>query len=234
MPLAEQAASFLTYLETWLAERPVVSMAEVVSEPEKTALVSVDVINGFLYTGPLSSPRVAAIDDPLTQLMQAAWDHGVREMVLVQEGHTEDSLEFEAYGAHAILGTPQAETIDKIKALPFYPQLEIVYKDSIHPAINTVFEDWINERPHLDTFIVVGDVTDLCVYHLATYLKFHANAYQKPRRVIVPANCVQTWDLSVEAAAGTPAMPHHGDLLHAIFLYHMALNAVEVVKAIEA
>jgi len=27
-------------------------------------------------------------------------------------------------------------------------------------------------------------------------------------------------------------MPHHGDMLHATFLYHMALNGVEVVKEI--
>ncbi|NLN70745.1 MAG: cysteine hydrolase [Chloroflexi bacterium] len=234
MSLAEQAAPFLSYLETWLAERPVISLKEAVPAPDQAAVVSVDVINGFLYDGPLSSPRVAAIDEPLTHLMQTAWDYGVREMVLIQEGHTEDSLEFDAYGAHAILGTPQAETIDKIKALPFYDQLLTFYKDSIHPAINTDFENWLLERPHLDTFIVVGDVTDLCVYHLATYLKFHANAYRHPRRVIVPENCVQTWHLSVEAAAEIPAMPHHGDLLHATFLYHMALNAVEVVKAIQA
>jgi nicotinamidase-related amidase len=166
--------------------------------------------------------------------MGAAWAQGVREILLLQDAHTEDSLEFEAYGEHVIKGTHQAEAIDQIKSLPFYNQLTTIYKDSIHPAVNTGFEDWLAERDYLDTFIVVGDVTDLCVYHLATYLKFHANAHQNPRRVIVPENCAQTWHLSVEAAAGLPAMPHHGDLLHAVFLYHMALNAVEVVKAIQS
>jgi nicotinamidase-related amidase len=105
-----------------------------------------------------------------------------------------------------------------------------IYKDSIHPAINTELDQWLDERAHLDTFIAVGDVTDLCVYQLATYLKLHANAHQMERRVIVPEDCVQTWHLSVEAAESLPAMPHHGDMLHATFLYHMALNAIEVVK----
>jgi len=72
------------------------------------------------------------------------------------------------------------------------------------------------------------------LYQLATYLRFRANAYHKDWRVIVPANCTQTWHLSVEDAAGIPAMPHHGDLLHATFLYHMALNGIEVVKEIIA
>ena len=233
MTLAEQAAPFLSYLEKWLAERPVNSLDEAMPEPEKAAIISVDVINGFLYEGPLASPRVATIAEPLTQLMGAAWKRGMRDILLIQEGHQADSLEFDAYGEHAVKGTHQAEAIDMIKALPFYDQLHTIYKDSIHPAINTSFEAWLNEREHLDTFFVVGDVTDLCVYHLATYLKFHGNAYQKPRRVIVPENCTQTWHLSVEAAADLPAMPHHGDLLHATFLYHMALNAVEVVKAVQ-
>jgi hypothetical protein len=29
-------------------------------------------------------------------------------------------------------------------------------------------------------------------------------------------------------------MPHHGDLLHTLFLYHMALNGINVVREISA
>jgi nicotinamidase-related amidase len=230
--LAEKSTSFLNYLEQFVAERPTLSLAEVISKPEQTAILSIDVINAFLYDGPLASPRVAPIGESIAQLMAGAWALGVRDILLIQEGHHEDSLEFEAYGEHAIKGTPQAEAIELIKGLPFYDQLLTIYKDSIHPAINTDLNNWLDARQHLDTFIVVGDVTDLCVYHLATYLKFHANAYQKERRVIVPENCTQTWHLSVAAAQDLPAMPHHGDFLHATFLYHMALNDIEVVKAI--
>jgi nicotinamidase-related amidase len=165
--------------------------------------------------------------------MQAAWDKGMHNILLVQEGHTEESLEFEAYGKHAIKGTHEAAAIDMIQNLPFYSQLETVYKDSVHPALNNGFNDWIEEREPLETFIAVGDVTDICTYQLGMYLRLWANAYHKDRRVIVPANCTQTWHLSVEDAEDVPAMPHHGDLLHAIFLYHMALNGIEVVKEIE-
>ena len=234
MSLAQDSKQFLAYLEEFTDNLPVLALEDAIAKPDQTAIISVDVINGFLYEGPLSSPRVAPIGEPIAQLMGAAWSRGVREILLLQDAHTEDSLEFEAYGEHVIKGTHQAEAIDQIKALPFYDRLTTIYKDSIHPAINTGFAAWLNKREHLDTVIVVGAVTDLCVYHLATYLKFHANAHQTPRRVIVPENCVQTWHLSVEAAADLPAMPHHGDLLHAVFLYHMALNAVEVVKAIQS
>jgi hypothetical protein len=80
--------------------------------------------------------------------------------------------------------------------------------------------------------MVVGDCTDLCTYQLAMFLRLDANARQKARRVIVPADCVQTYDLPVEIASGLGALPHPGNLLHAVFLYHMQLNGVEVVSEI--
>ncbi len=233
MSLAETSTDFLDFLETWLETRPTLTLEEAIPEPEHSAIISADVINAFLYEGPLSSPRVAKIGDPIANLMEASWDQGLRDILLVQEGHTEESLEFDSFGEHAVKGSHQAEAIDLIKDLPFYDQLDTVYKDSIHPALNNGFDEWVESREPLKTFIAVGDVTDLCVYHLATYLRFRANAYHKERRVIVPANCVQTWHLSVDDAEDLPAMPHHGDMLHATFLYHMALNGIEVVKEIQ-
>jgi nicotinamidase-related amidase len=142
-------------------------------------------------------------------------------------------MEFKEFGPHALKGSVEAETIDLIKELPFFDQITIFNKDSIHPALNTSFDAWLGEREDLETIVAVGDVTDLCLYQLAMYLKLRANAYRKNWRVIVPENCTQTWHLSVEDAQNLPAKPHHGDLLHATFLNHMALNGVEVAKKIE-
>jgi hypothetical protein len=44
---------------------------------------------------------------------------------------------------------------------------------------------------------------------------------------------VDTYDMAVDIAKSIGAIPHDGDLLHAIFLYHMALNGVEVVAGIK-
>ena len=52
------------------------------------------------------------------------------------------------------------------------------------------------------------------------------------RAVIVPENCVQTYDLGVEAAKRLGITPHPGDLMHVLFLYHMHLNDIRVVRAI--
>jgi nicotinamidase-related amidase len=232
MSLAEKSTEFLNYLENWLDSRPTLKLNEVISKPEETAIISVDVINAFLYEGPLSSSRVAPIGKSISNLIKESWDLGLRDILLVQDHHSAETREFSEYGEHAVAGTEQAEAIDLIKKLPFYDKLTTIYKDSIHPALNNGFDEWVDQREQVNTFIVVGDVTDLCVYQLAMYLKVRANAYKKERRVIVPANCVQTWHLSVEDAEDLPAMPHHGDMLHATSLYHMALNGIEVFKEI--
>ena len=50
--------------------------------------------------------------------------------------------------------------------------------------------------------------------------------------IIVPADCVDTYDLPVETAERVGALPHDANLLHPLFLYHMALNGALVVRNI--
>ena len=70
MSLAEKSTEFVNYLEQWLDSRPRVKLSEVISEPEESAIISIDVINAFLYEGPLSSPRVHA---PACTALSVPW-----------------------------------------------------------------------------------------------------------------------------------------------------------------
>jgi hypothetical protein len=65
-------------------------------------------------------------------------------------------------------------------------------------------------------------------------MKLAANQANRPLRVVVPVDTVDTYDLPVATAAQLGTMPHDGDLLHEVFLYHLALNGVEVVSHIDA
>jgi nicotinamidase-related amidase len=232
LPLAEQARPFLAWLDRWFRDLPSLSLAEVVREPQRVALASVDLINGFAYEGNLSSPRVAALIPPVVDLLRRAHERGVRNFILIQECHSEHAEEFKAYGPHGICGTNEAETVPELAALPFARDFKVVHKNSLHTITDTAMEDWLAQHPEVDTFIVVGDCTDLCTYDLAMDLKLRANQRDLPRRVIVPENCVQTYDLPVEVAQQLGALPHDGDFQHRVFLYMMALNKVQVVRAL--
>ncbi len=223
---------FLVYLEQWVAHLPEMTLSDAVVQPGQAAILSVDIINGFCYEGPLASPRVARIVEPTSQLFKAAWKHGIHNIVLIQDTHEPDAVEFGAWPAHCVRGTSEAETVEVFKALPFFDQVVKLEKNSISSELNTGLLEWLAAHPEIDTFFAVGDCTDLCTYQLAMQLRLQANSTQLKRRVIVPADCVDTYDLPLGAAQLIGAMPHPGDLLHAIFLYHMALNGVEVVARV--
>ncbi len=230
--LTQQAQPFLGYLEEWLKALPALPLAEAAPTPTKTAIISVDVIEGFCYRGPLSSPRVAEIVEPIARLFERAWNYGVRNIVLTQDSHEPEAVEFAQWPPHCVRGTEEAQTVARFRALPFFDQMAVFEKNSIHSGISTGLNEWLAEHPEIDTFIVTGDCTDLCTYQLAMHLRLDANARQLERRVIVPANTVQTYDMPLETAREIGAMPHPGDLLHAVFLYHMQLNGIEVTAEI--
>lgn len=230
--LQDQSAPFLRYLEQWLAQLPVVGLKEIAPDPAQAAILSVDVINGFCVSGPLASERVGRIVEPIASLFQRAWDYGIRHILLTQDSHEPDAVEFSAWPPHCIRGTAEAEPVDAFKRLPFFNQMVILEKNSISSGLNTGLNDWLAQHPEVNTFIVVGDCTDLCTYQLAMHLRLDANARQLQRRVIVPTDGVETYDRPIEVAEREGGFPHPGDLLHAVFLYHMALNGIEVVEKI--
>jgi nicotinamidase-related amidase len=232
MSLLENSLDFLKFLDSWQAALPQASLDELISDPQAAAIVSVDVINGFCVFGPLSSPRVSQIVAPVAALFRAAWERGLRNILLTQDTHEPDALEFAQWPPHCVRGTPEAETVDELKSLPFFGQLVQIPKNSIHSGLDTALSAWISGHPQVRTFIVVGDCTDLCTYQLAMHLRLDANARQLERRVVVPANAVDTYDRPLAVAQQQGGLPHPGDLLHALFLYHMALNGVEVVARV--
>jgi nicotinamidase-related amidase len=231
--LSQKSIDFIHYLEAWQNELPTFLLDDVISRPERAAILSVDMVNGFCKTGALASPRVDALIPNVAGLFTAAWEKGVRHILLSQDTHDPDALEFEAFAPHCVRGTIESETVNEIRQLHFYDQMVIFEKNSISSNIETGLTTWIENHPEVDTYIVVGDCTDICVYQSALFLRMQANEIKAQRRVIVPENCVNTYDLPVQTAISLKILPHDGDLMHSIFLYHMALNGIEIIRGFQ-
>jgi len=231
--LVKDTRPFLAYLEEWYAGLDSLPLSEVVGgEPERVAAIAIDVINGFCKSGPLASERVGRIARPVADLFQRAYDLGVRDFALTQDTHAPDAPEFEVYPPHCVRGTAESESVEELKALPFYSDLAIFPKNSISSHLRTGLGDWVAERPRIDRFIVVGDCSDLCTYQAAMQLRLEANAADLQRQVIVVADAVDTFDTPVAVARDLGIMAHDGDLHHVLFLHHMALNGVEVIRSL--
>jgi nicotinamidase-related amidase len=227
-PITTSIPEFIT---NWYERLQPRLLAEVISDPASAAIFSTDMIVGFCERGNLASARVGALKEPVADLFQRAHALGVRHFVLTQDTHHPETPEFEAWPVHCVRGTDEAETIPELQALPFASLLTVIEKNSLHPAHETEFDAWLDAHPELRTAIVVGDCTDLCVYQLAMHLRVRHNARNVTGvSVIVPANAVDTYDLPVEIATAIGAFPHPGDFFHQVFLYHMALNGIQVVR----
>jgi nicotinamidase-related amidase len=230
IPTATTIPEFIT---SWYERLQPRLLTEAIPDPASAAIFSADMIVGFCERGNLASARVGALKEPVVDLFQRAHALGVRHFVLGQDTHHPETPEFEAWPVHCVRGTDEAETIPELQALPFANLLTVIEKNSLHPAHETGFDAWLDAHPELRTAIVVGDCTDLCVYQLAMHLRVRHNARNVPGvSVIVPANAVDTYDLSVETATTIGAFPHPGDFFHQVFLYHMALNGIQVVRAL--
>jgi nicotinamidase-related amidase len=229
--LVDHARPFLTYLEDWYNKLPEIPLGDLVGgEPDRVAIISIDVINGFCKSGALASERVGRIAQPVAALFERAYALGVRNFALTQDTHDPNTPEFQSYPPHCVRGTEESEAVDELKALPFYDTIAIFPKNSISSHIGTGLGAWVAERSQLNRFVVVGDCTDLCTYQAAMQLRLEANAHNIERRVVVPADAVDTFDTPVSVARELGIKAHDGDLHHMLFLHHMASNGVEVVN----
>ncbi|MDZ7703833.1 MAG: cysteine hydrolase family protein [Trueperaceae bacterium] len=219
--LHTQAQEYSDFLVDWYNNLETLTLADL--DPHKTAFVSVDVIEGFHRIGPLASPRVEAIIPAVVDIVRKVDHYGVphEQIAFVQDAHPENAQEFDAYPEHCVEGTEQAEAVGELKQLPNWLSYQHFQKNSIASHTSEGFRRWLEARD-ATTIIAVGDVTDLCLYTLALHLQVRNLAQHLGQRIIVPENCVQTWD----------APDHPGDLYHVLFLHQLARNGVEVVKSV--
>jgi nicotinamidase-related amidase len=237
-PLKVRSAAFLEYLDQFVAtlpEQPLQQLLEQAGGPQRVAVVAVDVIEGFCVSGPLASERVGRIVPPIERLFRRSHEAGVRRFAVLRDSHSPQAPEFGQFGPHCIAGTAESRLVRELAELPFAGSYADIPKNATSAWVGAeLFPEWVARQraEGVSTFIVVGDCTDLCVYQTAMPLKLAANARNEQVEVVVPADCVETYDLPVDTARSIGALPHDGDLLHAVFLYHLALNGVKVVGSL--
>lgn len=188
-------------------------------KPGNTALVIIDMINGFAREGALMSKRVEELIPGIVSVSRKCDIAGITKIVFA-DSHTELSPEFGSYPVHCIRDTSEAEIVDEIKLVGGY---KLIQKNSTNGFLEQEFKNWFSENPDVDTFIVVGDCTDICIQQFAESIKTWFNMQNKHSRIIVPIDLVDTYDLGV----------HNADLMNVIALYNMFINGVEIAAAIE-
>lgn len=190
-------------------------------DKDRTVIIIIDMVNGFVYEGALSSPRVASIVDNIVSLNIKTKGYN---KIFFMESHGEDSMEFGSFPVHCIKNSHEADLIPELKNEESRGTNSLfIEKNSTNGFITDAFQSWLrNNIDFIDNYIVVGCVTDICVLQFVLSLKSYFNDINANKRIIVPKNCVETYDLG----------SHNGDIMNLFSLYNMHINGVEIVDKI--
>lgn len=184
-----------------------------------TALIVIDMVNGFVKEGPLSSDNAMAINKPIARLMQICVTNGMH-CVVFADSHTMESPEFEIYPPHCLNGSAQSFPTEEIAKVGGFT---LISKSSTNGFLEPAFHQWLEKHREVFNFLVVGCCTDICVQQFALTLKTDFNRRNQPSRVIVPMNLCATYD----------GIGHSAVLADLMSFYNMHLNGIEVTPKIE-
>ncbi|MFD1396938.1 isochorismatase family protein [Kroppenstedtia eburnea] len=235
---------FLNYMEADLSGLPTLQASRLLEQAgaERLYLVFVDIINGFCEEGALASDRVAEMVEPVRQLAQFSVSQEIprQNLIFLQDDHTLNAVEFGSFPPHCVSGTTEADTVKELRPFLEAPGARLFRKNATNGLFGRdaeglrffeFLEGVFREGPA--TFVVTGDCTDLCIYQNATGIRLLANEHDADVRVVVSAEHTRTFDTPVETAKSIGAHAHDGEFMDHVFLYHMKLNGVEVVRTIQ-
>ena len=223
---------FFTWLEEHHSNRSKRQLEDLVQDagsPEAVAIVAVDLVEGFCSQGALASPLIATLVEPSKSFLSEAYNCGIRNFFFPCDSHLPDCPEFSSFPPHCVANTEESKIVSSLLELEFSNEFERFDKRSVSSLLGTKLLERLREiEPR--TLVCIGDCTDLCLYHLATGLRFYANQWNLPWKIVVPENLVATYDLPVAKANEIGALPHPAELMHKLFLYHMELSGVEICQ----
>lgn len=173
---------------TALADLPVIP-SETLNDGA-AALVIVDMVNGFLTEGVLSSPRSASVLPACENLLRLANAYQL-PTVAFADCHEPECIEFASFPPHCIRGTSESEIAPGLQAIGGYTRIE---KNSTNGAITPQFRAWLDTNPQLRRIVVCGVCTDICVMQFCLTLKTLCNQDGRPMELLVPVNAVETYD----------------------------------------
>ncbi len=148
----------------------------------RAALLVIDMLRDFIE-GKLSSPRFRRVIPCIERLLEVARGRGV-PVVYVCDSHVPGvDRELELWGPHAVRGTRGAEVIDELKPREGdYIVLKRRYSGFFQTDLDLLLREL-----GVDTVILTGVSTDVCVLHTA------ADAFFRGYRVVVVEDCVEAF-----------------------------------------
>lgn len=189
---------------------------------EKSVLFIVDINNGFVKEGILSSPRVKAIIPNIVESVKC-FNKVEAPIIAFTDSHTKDSVEFNFFPEHCLENDIESELVDELKV--FENKMTVIKKSSTNAFLEEKTQQVINEllNQGYENWIITGCITDVCVKQFALTLRAYFNMKNKNVNVIVPIDSIETYD----------APNHNANAMNLYSLTDMKANGIVLVNNVE-
>lgn len=151
-----------------------------------SALIIVDVQNGFLREGNLASDRCLAALPAIRDEVERALAAGER-VFFTADTHEPDDAEFEIFPQHCVRGTHEAELVDELAGYLDRDDCHLIAKRRYSALFETELEGLLH-RFAIDRVRICGVCTDICVQHTTADLR------NRDIHVTVVAGATATFD----------------------------------------
>lgn len=147
----------------------------------RPAVIVIDMINDFV-SGVLGSDRAASIIPNIRRTINYARDAGV-PVIYVTDAHLPRvDREFDIWPRHAEEGSEGAQIVEEIK--PEEGDFRLLKRR--YSCFYATGLDALLRELGVDTLVLTGLVTNICIQHTA------ADAFFRGYRILVPSDCVET------------------------------------------
>lgn len=157
---------------------------EVRIDPERTALVVVDMQNDFVSEGgSLLVPDARATIPAISGLLELARAHRMR-VVYTQDTHRDGDPEWQIWPEHAREGSWGWEIVDALAPAPDETVIQKIRYDAFYATpLDHLLRLW-----GIDTLVICGTVANICVHYTA------ASAALRWYKVIIPRDATSALD----------------------------------------
>ena len=156
-------------------------------------LIVVDMVNGFVYNGPLHDIECSKIIPRIKEIIDDYLDNGDL-VVFIKDTHTKDSTEFSRMPIHCLENTDESELVPELREYVGRDNVITINKNSTSFNETPEFRELITNLVNLKRVDEIGVCTDICDFNGIMGLANRLNQENRDVSIYVHEDAVATFN----------------------------------------
>lgn len=158
---------------------------------KNTDIFVVDMINGFCKEGAMADRSIMDIVPNIKKVL-SKYKKIDKNAYFFVDYHEDSAIEFKSFPVHCLKDSVESNVVNELKE--YVNENKIIHKNSTNGfhELTTYLDAFLNNQP--EYIIITGCCTDICVLQFALTLKTWLNAHNMDVDLILPLDCVDTYE----------------------------------------